>query len=234
MKTYGKVTGIVAAIAALAVSGIALAQPDPNRVTGKDKDKDAPGTPKTKTSVQVVNLCEPVESYYDESKMETVPGTFLKVTSTITNESGDEIEDSLQIGPTTNLEVSQIQVGGLQLVKSDGKPGKKEWKPVGAVDYTPNAELTILPEQSDDYIVYLDLCGSYNEPFDENAIGLNAEVQIMIQEGDGAPVRNFVGNCDGEKIYDADGNVIGDESQIDLDDPDYKWLKDSRGCPASP
>jgi hypothetical protein len=221
MKTYGKVTGMIAAIAAVAVSGIALAQPDPDRVTGKDKHKDAPGTPKTKTSVELVNMCKPVNQYIN-AVGDTVKGTFLKVTSTITNESGDGIEDDLTLVPSTDMKVSQIHVGGLQLVKSGEKPPKKEWKAVGAVDYTPNADITIPPEESKDFTVYLDLCHPVEQKLDPNAIALNAEVQIMIYEGDDKPARNFIGNCDDPDIYD---DI--DQSRIDLDDPNYSWIN----CP---
>ena len=218
MKTYEKVVSIVVA---LAVSSIALANPDPDRVTGKDKDKDPPGTPNTKTSVELVNVCEPVDHYFNADNVE-VPGIFLKVTSTITNESGDGIDDDLTLGPSTDMEVSQIHVGGLQLVKSGEKPPKKEWKPVGEVDFTPDAELSIPPEQSEDYVVYLDLCSPQQYKLDANAIALNAEIQVMIREGSVEIKRNFIGNCDDPDKYDEI-----DQSRIDLDDQDYDWVK----CP---
>lgn len=221
MKIHGKVTQITAVLAALAVSGIAVAEPDPNRVTGKDKDKDAPGTPNTKTSVELVNVCKPVNEYIN-AVGDTETGTFLKVTSTITNESGNGIEDDLTLVPSTEIKVSQIHVGGLQLVKSGEKPPKKEWKEAGAVDYTPNADITISPEESKDFTVYLDLCRPVEQKLDPNALALNAEVQIMIYEGDDKPARNFIGNCDDPDIYD---DI--DQSRIDLDDPYYDWVS----CP---
>ena len=224
MKTYGKIAGIIVSLAALAVSSIALADPDPDRVTGKDKDKDAPGKPKTKTSVELVNVCEPVDQYViiEDDEPVTKKGTFLKVTSTITNESGNGIEDDLTLVPPTDMKVSQIHVGGLQLVKTGEKPPKKEWKAVGAVDFTPDANITIPPEESVDFTVYLDLCRPYAQKLDPNAIALNAEVQIMIYEGDDKPARNFIGNCDDPDIYD---DI--DQSRIDLDDPNYSWIN----CP---
>ena len=206
MKTYGKVTGMIATLAALAVSGIALA----NHEEGHDK-RQGPGP---RTSIDVVNLCEPVQE-----NAEGQEGEFLKVTSTITNETGDGVEDPLTI------EVSQVQVAGLQFVKSQEPPKKKEWKPVGTVDSTPDAKLTIDPDDSADYVAYLDICGSDEYPLSEYATALNASVQIMID------MRNFVGQCD-DPLLDGDDpdpndgieEDTVDQSRIDLDDPQYAWL----------
>jgi hypothetical protein len=167
-------------------------------------------------------VCEPVDHYIINDGDDPVKGTFLKVTSTITNESGDGIEDDLTLVPSTDMSVSQIHVGGLQLVKSGEKPPKKEWKAAGAVDFTSHMDITIPPKESKDFIVYLDLCRSSQEKLDPNAIALNAQVQIMIYEGNEEPARNFIGNCD-----DPNKDDEIDQSQIDLDDPYYDWVK----CP---
>jgi hypothetical protein len=205
MKTYGKVATIVAALAALALSGTALAK----HKEGHDKGNGQG----PKSSIEVVNLCEPVQKNGMDEE-----GKFLMVKSTITNETGDGVDEPLTI--------SQVSVGGLQFVKSEEPPKKKEWKEVGPLEYTDNAGLEIPPFESKDYITYLDICGSDKYPLSENATALNAEVQIMIDD------RNFVGKCDDDEKnnnYDANGNLIYDpeldESRIDIED--YPWL----GCP---
>ena len=211
MKTQGKVAIVVATVAAMAVSGIALAEHSPGH--GKDKDKGTgPGSNK---SIEVVNLCEPVRKDGDDKD-----GVFLRVTSTITNETGDGVVEPLTIA------VSQVGVGALQFVKSDEPPKKKYWDPVGAVHSTPDAGLEIDPLESDEYIVYLDICGSETHPLSENATALNAEVQIMIDD------RNFVGQCDDPQLDGDDPDLtdgidqdINDQSQIDLDNPDYYWIE---------
>ena len=59
MTAQGKVTHIITVVAALAMSGMALADHNPNHGTGKEKPKDPPGKPVSKSGIEVVSLCEP-------------------------------------------------------------------------------------------------------------------------------------------------------------------------------
>lgn len=206
MKTHGIVAHTVAGVVALALSGIAIADHKP----GHDKG-NAQG-PGPNTSIEVVNLCEPAQENAGEQ------GKFLRVTSTITNETGDGVEAPVEIG------VSQVQVAGFQFVQNPAPPKKKTWIPAGSVVSTPDAALSILPGESKDYVVHLELCGS--DPVLADATALNAEVQIMI---DG---RNFAGQCDNPVLEgddpDPDDGIaqdINDQSRIDI--ADYPWLS----CP---
>ena len=203
MKTYGKVTGLVATLAALAVSGIALADHNPNHGTGKEKPKGSPGQVKSKSSISVVNLCEPASTNAD-----LLPGAYLKVTSTITNESEQTVD------------IAQIVIDGFQLVpdridteRPDKKP-KKVWRDVGSTQYPDNPMLPfpipVDPEGVNpvQYEVYIDLC---KQPtLRSDAVALNAKSQIVV---DGVDGRNFLANCD-----DPDPDDDIDQSEIDLED----------------
>jgi hypothetical protein len=204
MKTYGKVTGMVAAIAALAVSGIALADHNPGHSKKKD-EKDPPGSPGSKFSIEVDNHCIPDPD-----------NNALTVKSKITNESEDTVV------------VKYVQVTGLQLVPdqySDEKKPKQIWDTVGAVKMDSMPEIEILEGGFDVYEHTIYLCGTSDE-LQPEATALNVEVQVMI-EG-----RNFVGNCDDQDIDEnpEDGIDDADESRIDFDDPQYEWLQDLAGC----
>ena len=166
MKTHGRVAGIIVALAAIAVSGIALADHTPGH--SKKKQKDPTGQPVSKFSVTLVNLC-----VLDRENR------LLRVESTITNETS---------GITDPVEISQIRANGLQLVPRADHPKKKTWDTVGTVYNKANPQPSIAPGVSETYIGTIDLCGS--DPLRDGAKALNAQVQVMI---DG---RNFVANCD--------------------------------------
>ena len=192
MKTDGKVATIVAGIAAMAISSIALAEPNPNRVTGKEKPQNGVG-PGSKFSISVDNYCKP------DSSTNT-----LKIESTITNETE---------GP---VDVGTVDIKGLQLVPdqdadSERKNPKKTWVPVGD-DITDSAPGISLKEgESDVYEHTIELCNE-TPTLQPDATALNVQVQVMI-EG-----RNFVGNCDDQNIVDGEGNQVADESRIDIED----------------
>lgn len=166
MKRHGRVTGIVAALAAVAVSGIALADHNPGH--SKKKPKDGTGQPVSKFSIKLQNLCVPDEG-----------ANKLIVHSTITNGTS---------GITDPVQIETIQVNGLQLVPNPDHPRKKLWDSVGTVDTKSDPEPTIDPGATEVYTASIDLCMS--DPLRGDAKALNAQVQVMI---DG---RNFVANCD--------------------------------------
>lgn len=167
MKTNGTVARLTAAIVAIAVSGIALADHNPGH--SKKKPKDPPGKPVSKFSIDLENLCVPDE--FDNR---------LIVYSTITNTTSDDI--------VVPLEVDQIHVQGLQLVPNPDRPKKKLWDSVGVADNNPSPGISLEPGASTVYEASLDLCGS--DALRDDAKALNAQVQVMV---DG---RNFVANCD--------------------------------------
>ena len=107
MKTYGKVANIVAALAALAVSGTALA-------SHKDGHSNGQGP---KLSIDVENLCEVVYSNGVQD------GIFLKVTTTVDDTSDDNND--------TPAEATTKVIQGVQLVKSSTPPKKNSWIDVG-------------------------------------------------------------------------------------------------------
>jgi hypothetical protein len=192
MKTHGKVATIVAAVAAMAISSIALAEPNPNRVTGKEKPKNGVG-PGSKFSIEVDNYCKP------DSSTNT-----LKIESTITNETE---------GP---VEVGTVDIMGLQLVPdedpdSERKNPKKTWVQVGAVKTDIAPGIVLEEGGSDVYEHTIYLCNE-TPVLQPDATALNVQVQVMI---DG---RNFVGNCDDQNIVDNEGNQVADESRIDIED----------------
>ena len=204
MKTYGKVTGMIAAIAAVAVSGIALAQPDPDRVTGKDKPKGSPGLVKSKGSVEVENECVPFFKNPDDKT-----GDSLRVISRITNES------------EVDVTITTAHVDGFQLVPdSTTKNNKKTWVGVGSVTKKPAVPIDIPADPAgvkppNEYVFEIDLC--IDKPLDPDAAALNVTTQFMIKEGD--VERNFYNNCD-DLDTDGDGDVKndGDQSRIDVAD----------------
>ncbi len=166
MKTNGRVTGVVAALAAIAVSGIALADHNPGH--SKQKPKDPAGKPVSKFSIKLENLCVPDEA-----------GNKLTVYSTITNGTS---------GITEPVQISQIHVQGLQLVPNPDNPRKKLWDTVGVVDNNANPGISIDPGAFTVYEASIDLCAS--DALRDDAKALNVQVQVMV---DG---RNFVANCD--------------------------------------
>jgi hypothetical protein len=166
MKTYGKVTGTVAALVAIAVSGIALADHNPGH--SKKKEKDPTGKPVSKFSIKLENLCVPDEA-----------GNRLIVKSTITNGTS---------GISDPVQVSEIHVQGLQLVPNPENPKKKLWDTVGVVDNNPNPGISIDPGAFTIYEASIDLCAS--DALRDDAKALNAQVQVIV---DG---RNYVANCD--------------------------------------
>jgi hypothetical protein len=206
-------------LVALAVSGIALADHESGHLVGKDKQKDPPGKPLSKTSLDVENICTPVQYYHDAEDNE-VRGKFLEVKSTITNKSGNDNLEPVVIA------VDHIQVRGLQFVPY---PKKKEWITAGDVESKPVEGVELDPEESSDFVVYIALCGS--DAVQDSASALNAEVQVMIKEDD-VTLRNFIGNCDDDEsnnVYDDNDKLVYDpeldESRIDIED--YSWLS----CP---
>lgn len=116
MKTYGRVTGIVAAIAALAVSGIALA----NHEEGHDKGQGP------KSSVNITNTCV-LEA--DNMTTSGVPNHVLKVTTVF-----EDASDNNSMG----FNVDSKTVKGEQLVKSSEPPRKAKWDDVGEATQDPN------------------------------------------------------------------------------------------------
>jgi hypothetical protein len=166
MKTNGNVARLTAALAAIAVSGIALADHNPGH--SKKKKKDLTGQPVSKFSVKLENLCVPDEA-----------NNKLIVYSTVTNGTS---------GITDPVQIDQIHVQALQLVPNPDNPKKKLWDSVGTVDSKPNPQPSIDPGASEVYTATIDLCAS--DPLRDDAKALNAQVQVMI---DG---RNFVANCD--------------------------------------
>lgn len=122
MKTYGKVTGIVAAIAALAVSGIALA----NHEEGHDKGQG----PGPKASVNVTNTCTVVA----DDCMGCRPDHILRVSTEIVDASDDP--PGAGAAP-----VDSKTVKGLQRIENPDRGKKVIWTYVGAVvpsDTIPN------------------------------------------------------------------------------------------------
>jgi hypothetical protein len=210
MKTYGRVTQVTATLAAIAVSGIAIADPDPNRVTGKDKPKGSPGQVKSKSSIEVENECVP---YFKNPDDKT--GDSLRVISRITNESEDLVT------------ISTAYIEGVQLVPdATKKNNKKTWIGVGAVTYPEEPAVPFsIPADPDsvspplEYVFDIDLCTMTDQPLSPEATALNVTTQFMIKEGD--EQRNFYNNCDDLDI-DGDGDKTndGDQSRIDIEDFD--------------
>ena len=166
MKIHGRVTGIIAALTAIAVSGVALADHNPGH--SKQKPKDPPGPPVSKFSIKLQNLCVPDEA-----------GNRLIVKSTITNGTS---------GITDPVQIDQIQVQALQLVPNPDNSKKKLWDTVGVVDNNDNPDISIQPGASFEYVSPIDLC--YSDPLRDDAKALNVQVQVMV---DG---RNYAANCD--------------------------------------
>jgi len=210
MKTYGKVASIVMAIVALTASGTALAEHDPDHVPSKEKPKGAPAKDKSKFSIEVENHCK----FDDETNV-------LTVHSKIWNQ-GD--------APVT---ITDVHVDGFQLLIETDDSAKsnkktKTWKSVGRAIYPeePAVPFQINPDPEGEYPqpydVLINLC--HNVPLNTDAKALNVTTQFMIDD------RNFYGNCDNVDS-DGDGDPLndGDESRIDLDDPDYEVVE----CPPS-
>jgi hypothetical protein len=136
MKTHGKVATSIAALAALAVSGIALADHSP----GHSKEK----TKGPKSSVNITNTC-----YLSVDNMTSsgVPDHVLKVTTLIEDASDDN---------STGFTVDSKEVAGEQSVKSSEPPKKQVWKSVGDSQQDPvnadqfNIHLCELPVLLDD------------------------------------------------------------------------------------
>ena len=203
MKVHGKVASIVVAVAALAVSGIAFAEPDPDELPPKDKPKGSPGQVKSKSSIEVDNLCEPA---FENGAEPPVPGDYLKVTSTITNQSEEPVV------------VGKIVVDGFQFIPEptdpdgQGKKPKKVWTAVGNTEYpgpddAPPFEIPVDPEDGNPviYEVYINLC---EQPrLSRDAVALNVRSQIVVDE------RHFFNNCD-----DPDPDDGIDQSRIDLEE----------------
>jgi hypothetical protein len=217
MKTNGKVATIVAAIAALAVSGIALADQNP----GRSKDKGKGTGPGSKISLDVENHCEPLDPMDEDVDFDK---PMLKVTSTIRNDS--------DVAIPVPVVVAEKQVDGLQLLRHSDPPKKKYWDEVGPRDTSlvaDNPYEPLEPGASRDYFSYINLCG--DRPLQQNAIGLNAEIKVMLKDVGGNILRSFIGNCD-DVDTDGDGDKFndGDQSRIDFDDPKYEWLNYWLGC----
>lgn len=113
MKIHGNIARLTAALAAIAVSGVALGDHKPGHGMG-----NGPGP---RPSVDVENLCELLVPGEDD-----VANPTLRVTTTVTDTSDDNNE-----GPAV---VSQKSVVAQQFVQNAKPPKKKEWKPVGAPD----------------------------------------------------------------------------------------------------
>ena len=212
MKTYGRVTGMVAVLAAIAMSGTALADHNPNHGTGKEKPKGSPGKVKSKSSIEVENHCVPDE----DTKS-------LTVYSRIWNQSEDDVE------------ITYVEVDGFQLVPEPIDPGeevkrKKVWTEVGVAKYpkVPTVPFTIVadPEGDDEPVTYkvsISLCTSA-PLLDAEAESLNVTTQFMIGK------RNFVNNCDDPLLEGDDPDPTDDliedtvdQSQIDIEDyPDLR------------
>ncbi len=196
MKIYGKVTISIAALVALAVSGVALADHKPGHT------KDNGQGPGPKVSIDITNIC----MLGDGSEGNEVPENNLRVTTTVEDVSDD---------PRNEIEVSTVSVQGLQFVEPVAPPKKNKWTPVGA-------ETLVSIDDPDVYtLVYVHDINICQDPaLREGAKALNAHVQVMLPDG-----RNFMRMCDDDEsnnVYDDQGNLVYDpaldESRIDLED----------------
>ena len=113
MNGLGKQSMGIAALAALAVSGPALA----GHKEGHEKGQGP------KLSVDVENLCELLVPGIDDVDVLT-----LRVTTTVTDTS----DDNNEIPAAATTKVVQAQ----QFVRKDSPPKKKEWMPVGSPGYS--------------------------------------------------------------------------------------------------
>lgn len=116
MKTYGKVTGVLAVLAAVAVSGTALA----GHKDGHDKGQGP------KSSVNITNTCV-LEA--DNMTTSGVPNHVLKVTTLIEDASDDN---------SLGFNVESKTVSGEQSVKPSEPPRKQQWAEVGVAMQDPN------------------------------------------------------------------------------------------------
>lgn len=198
MKTHGKVARIIAALAAIAVSSIALAEHSKGH--GKDKGQG----PGPKVSIDVTNLCE----FGDGSMDNPIPDNILRVTTTVEDVSDD---------PRRAIDVETVTVTGLQFVEPVAPPKKDKWKSVGA---TVSESETGIDMYTIEFVRDINVCE--HPRVEDGAKALNAHVQVMLPDG-----QNFMRMCDDDEsnnVYDDAGNLIYDpeldESRIDLDNYD--------------
>ena len=197
MKTYGKVTGMVAVLAAIAVSGTALAKHEEGHNNGKGP----------KVSIDITNICK----LGDGSEGNEVPENILRVTTTVEDVSDD---------PRNEIEVSTVSVNGMQFVEPVAPPKKDKWTDVGE-------DTLVSTDDPDDYtLVYvhdIDIC--QDPALQEGAKALNAHVQVMLP--DGRNFMRMCDDDESNNVYDDEENLIYDpaldESRIDLEDyPDLE------------
>ena len=116
MKTNGKVTVMIAALIAVAMSGIALAKHE----EGHDKGQGP------KSSVNITNTCI---LEVDNMTTSGIPNHVLKVTTVI-----EDASDNNSMG----FNVDSKTVKGEQSVKSSEPPKKQQWKDVGYAEQDPD------------------------------------------------------------------------------------------------
>ena len=109
MKIHGRVTQIVAAIAALAVSGIALAKHEPDHSNGKGP----------KSSIEITNTCTVIA---DTSGDVEPPAHKLQVVTDIKDTSDDDRNGYM---------IDTTSAAGQQLVKGTKPPKKASWGDLG-------------------------------------------------------------------------------------------------------
>jgi hypothetical protein len=195
MKTNGKVGLTIVGIAALALSGIAVADHKPDHDRGKGKG------PGPKVSVDITNLCE----FGDGSMDNPIPDNILRVTTTVEDVSDD---------PRRAVDVESVTVTGLQFVEPVDPPKKEKWKAVGA-EVTAAASETQIDLYTIEFVREIDVC---QVPVLEDAAkALNAHVQVKLPDGE-----VFMRMCDdpfleGDDLT-GDGEDDVDQSRIDLDD----------------
>jgi hypothetical protein len=153
MKTYGKVAHIVAAVAALGVSGITLAKHEPGHSNGKGP----------KSSIEITNTCT---LDVDNDTMYGIPDHKLKVVTDIKDASDDNSED---------YQIKMKGAQGHQLVKSTTPPKKANWDPLGRTTLTKNTDEQLIFE--------IHLCDRENDPLEPEVTALNATVQVMTENG---------------------------------------------------
>lgn len=153
MNAHGSTTGFVVALAALSVSGNALANHNPEHTTGKGP----------KSSIEITNTCKVVADEQIDSGLP--PEHFLEVTAKIEDTSDDD---------SSGFNIVMKDADGQQLVKSKTGPKKPSWGEVGALKET--------LDTADGFVFKIALCqGSFK--LDDGAKALNATVQIMTDDG---------------------------------------------------
>jgi hypothetical protein len=150
-------------------------------------------------SIDMINKCEiadeEVKDYYG-NVIDVIK--VLKVTTTITDSS----DDTPGGGPSTPPDLGYITVYGKQ------KAPRGPWQDFGQAMQPANNDLTKPNVET------IPLCGA----LDPNAMVLNAEVEVELNNGKRSPRKSKCNNWNPlNDVYDADGNLIGgDDSIVDV------------------